>query len=204
MLIRFHGNLATKISEFWTYWNPCVKDFRILDLLEPLRQRFPDFQITPEILSIYGIMSSEPRHWMVFGQLEMAGWCCDEAWRRRWRCLSTALPRAHPRPKPGPTQARFEISGTLEIQKFGIPWNPCDKDFRFLDLLETLRQRFHNFGPTGTLASKISRFPDAAGGGAAERILRSQPDPSPNAPRDQIRRKGPCCDQSQTSILQLL
>ena len=31
---------------------------------------------------------------------------------------STALPRAHPRPKPGPTQARFEISGNLEIQKF--------------------------------------------------------------------------------------
>ena len=30
---------------------------------------------------------------------------------------------------------------------------------------------------------------------AAGRILRSQPDPSPNAPRDQIRRKDPCCDQ---------
>ena len=34
--------------------------------------------------------------------------------------------------------------------------------------------------------------PDAAG--AAGRILRSQPDPSPNAPRDEIRRKDPCCD----------
>ena len=33
-----------------------------------------------------------------------------------------------------------------------------------------------------------------AGAGAAGRILRSQPDPSPNAPRDQIRRKDPCCD----------
>ena len=33
---------------------------------------------------------------------------------------STALPRAHPRPKPGPTQARFEISGNLEIQKSKI------------------------------------------------------------------------------------
>ncbi len=32
--------------------------------------------------------------------------------------------------------------------------------------------------------------PDAAAG----RILRSQPDPSPNAPRDEIRRKDPCCD----------
>ena len=56
--LESHGTLATKISEFWTYWNPCVKDFRILDLLEPLRQRFPDFQITPEILSIYGITNS--------------------------------------------------------------------------------------------------------------------------------------------------
>ena len=76
---------------------------------------------------------------------------------------STALLRAHPRPKPGPTQDRFEISGNLEIQKFGIPWNPCDKDFRILDRLEPLRQRFQNFGPTGTLASKISRFPNNSG-----------------------------------------
>ena len=75
--------------------------------------------------------------------------------------------------------------------------NPCVKDFRILDPVEPLRQRFQNFGPTGTLASKISRFPDAATACAAAcagRILRSQPDPSPNAPRDQIRRKGPCCD----------
>ena len=46
--------------------------------------------------------------------------------------------------------------------------------------------------------------PGAAAGGAgagaacaAGRILRSQPDPSPNAPRDQIRRKDPCCDFRQ-------
>ena len=45
--LESHGTLATKISEFWTYWNPGVKDFRILDLLEPLRQRFPDFQPPP-------------------------------------------------------------------------------------------------------------------------------------------------------------
>ena len=43
---------------------------------------------------------------------------------------------------------------------------------------------------------QIPRFPDAgAGASAAGRILRSQPDPSPNAPRDQIRRKDPCCGQ---------
>ena len=43
---------------------------------------------------------------------------------------------------------------------------------------------------------QVPRFPDAAGGAAggaagAGRILRSQPDPSPNTPRDQIRRKEP-------------
>ena len=42
---------------------------------------------------------------------------------------------------------------------------------------------------------QVPRFSDAAGTvGAAGRILRSQSDPSPNAPRDQISRKGPCCD----------
>ena len=56
---------------------------------------------------------------MVFGQLAMPVQCC------------TGAPAA-------PTQARFEISGNLEIQKFGIPWNPCDKDFRILDLLEPI------------------------------------------------------------------
>ena len=47
--------------------------------------------------------------------------------------------------------------------------------------------------------------PGAGGGGAgagaacaAGQILRSQPDPSPNAPRDQIRRKDPCCDYHRT------
>ena len=90
-------------------------------------------------------------------------------WVGPWQCCAGARRRARPRP------------GNLEIQKFGIPWNPCDKDFRILDLLEPLRQRFQNFGPTGTLASKISRFPDAA---CAGRILRSQPDPSHNASRD--------------------
>ena len=40
--------------------------------------------------------------------------------------------------------------------------------------------------------SQISRFPDAAGAG---RTLRSQPDPSPNAPRDRIGRKEPLLRQ---------
>ncbi len=50
------------------------------------------------------------------------------------------------------------------------------------------------------------RFPDAAGAGAAGgagRILRSQPDPSPNAPRDQIRRKDPCCDNTPPRLINI-
>ena len=45
---------------------------------------------------------------------------------------------------------------------------------------------------------QVPRFPDAAAADSAAdgRTLRSQPDPSPNAPRDQIRRKGPCCDNT--------
>ena len=42
---------------------------------------------------------------------------------------------------------------------------------------------------------QVPRFPDASAG-AAGRILRFQLDPSPNAPKDQIRRKDPCCDCS--------
>ena len=45
------GTLATKISEFWTCPNPCDKDFRILDLLEPLRQRFQNFGPTGTLAS---------------------------------------------------------------------------------------------------------------------------------------------------------
>ena len=47
-------------------------------------------------------------------------------------------------------------------------------------------------GPTH-LGPGLGPGADAAGAGAG-RILRSQPDPSPNAPRDEIRRKDPCCD----------
>ena len=54
---------------------------------------------------------------------------------------------------------------------------------------------------TAALAEMTARLGGAAGAGAAGaagRILRSQPDPSPNAPRDQIRRKDPCCDFTRT------
>ena len=76
------------------------------------------------------------------------------------------------------------------------------QNFNFLDFLAP------NLGPAGPglgpkLGPKLGPGlgpglgPDAAGAaaGAAGRILRSQPDPSPNAPRDEIRCKDPCCDQ---------
>ena len=50
------------------------------------------------------------------------------------------------------------------------------ENFYFFDFLDP---KFPDF--------QVPRFPDAAADG---RTLRSQPDPSPNAPRDQIRRKG--------------
>ena len=46
--------------------------------------------------------------------------------------------------------------------------------------------RFPNFEISKFPDSQVPRFPDAGGAG---RTLRSQPDPSANAPRDQIRRK---------------
>ena len=54
--------------------------------------------------------------------------------------------------------------------------------------------KFLDFQVPRSPDSQNPRFPDAADGGGCGRTLRSQPDPSPNAPRDQIRRKGPCCD----------
>ena len=68
---------------------------------------------------------------------------------------------------PGP-----QISKFLDFQ---VPRSPDSQNPRFPDF-------------------QVPRFPDAADGGGCGRTLRSQPDPSPNAPRDRIRRKGPCCD----------
>ena len=58
-----------------------------------------------------------------------------------------------------------------------------DLNFKNFYVFDFLDPKFPDF--------QVPRFPDAAADG---RTLRSQPDPSPNAPRDQIRRKGPCCD----------
>ena len=81
-----------------------------------------------------------------------------------------------------------------------VPTNPdladilgdTDFDFDNLNFLDLLDPTFLDFPVPRFPNFQIPRFPDAAG--AAGRTLRSQPDPSPNAPRDQIRRKNPCCD----------
>merc|ERR1711965_227106 len=59
---------------------------------------------------------------------------------------ATGPPKAQARPDPGQIRDIWE-PGNPEV------WNP----------IEPLRQRFQNFGPTGTLASKISRFPNHSG-----------------------------------------
>ena len=46
----------------------------------------------------------------------------------------------------------------FQILTFWTCPNPCDKDFRILDLSKPLRQRFQNSGPVQTLATKISEF----------------------------------------------
>ena len=51
-------------------------------------------------------------------------------------------------------------------------WGPCE-----------------NFGQNGEFQN--SRFPDTAATSADGRTLRSEPDPSPNAPKDQIRPREP-------------
>ena len=68
-----------------------------------------------------------------------------------------------------------------------VPTNP--------DLADILGRTDLNFENFYFFDFLDPRFPDAAASAAADgRTLRSQPDPSPNTPRDQIRRKGPCCD----------
>ena len=108
-------------------------------------------------------------------------------------------------------------NGTLE---FFFPTSPdiadilgrTDLNFEnFIVLIFCIPQfwisRFPDLQISGFPGPQISKFPDfqvprfpdagaaAAGtGAAAGRTRRSQPDPSPNALRDQICRKGPCCD----------
>ena len=50
------------------------------------------------------------------------------------------------------------VKVATKISEFWTCPNPCDKDFRILDLPEPLRQRFQNFGPVQTIATNISEF----------------------------------------------
>ena len=84
----------------------------------------------------------------------------------------------------------------FRLFSFLIFWIP-----KFLDFQDPRSQNFGISRSPDLQIPKIPdfqvpRFPDAACA-CAGRILRSQPDPSPNAPRDQIRRKGPCCDYTR-------
>ena len=100
-------------------------------------------------------------------------------------------------------------------------WNPCDKDFRILDLLEPLRQRFQDFRPARTLATKIweswtcwnpcvkdfrildlleplrQRFPDFQTPPPAAPDEFSDPNltPLPTHPGIKYVARSPCCDK---------
>ena len=55
-IVRSFRNLTNEygwniFSAFWTCPNPCVKDFRILDLPEPLRRRFQNFGLARTLAS---------------------------------------------------------------------------------------------------------------------------------------------------------
>ena len=71
----------------------------------------------------------------------------------------------------------------FEILDFLIFWSP---QFWISKSPDLQIPRFPGPQISKFLDFQVPRFPDAAG-----RTLRSQPDPSPNAPRDQIRRKEP-------------
>ena len=71
-------------------------------------------------------------------------------------------------------------------------WDPKFLDFQVPRSPNSQISRFPDF--------QVPRFPDAAGAAGPGRTLPSQPDPSPNAPRDQIRRKGPLLRLSHLSL----
>ena len=100
--------------------------------------------------------------------------------------------------------------GEKYFQEFASIFFMGDNYFRNLppilswvkNIFRNLPPFFHGWGPRGPTHLGPGLGPGAAAAAgaaacAAGRILRSQPDPSPNAPRDQIRRKDPCCDLQQ-------
>ena len=91
----------------------------------------------------------------------------------------------------------------LRISFFGFFWGPKFLAWAQLGPTHLGPSWSHPLGPHVGPPTWAPRGPTllgpglGPGAGAAGRILRSQPDPSPNAPRDQIRRKDPCCDISR-------
>ena len=87
----------------------------------------------------------------------------------------------------------------LLIQTFPTFWAERILILWFFIYFDFLDPKFLDFQVPRSPNSQISRSPDfqtppAPAPAGAGRIFRSQPDPSPNAPRDQIRRKVPCYD----------
>ena len=75
-----------------------------------------------------------------------------------------------------------------------VPTNPNPTDIlgrTYFDCENLIFVDFVGFQIPRCPGSEISRFADAAPGTGTGRTLRSQLEPSPNAPRDQIRRKEP-------------
>ena len=139
--------------------------------------------------------------------------CCSNAWQPS-QTRSVQTPIRPPR-KISKNQRFFAFfRPTQKIGPDGPKWgqedffptNPdladilgrTDFDFENFYFLDFLDLKFPDFWVPDFQISSLGPGlgPDAAAG-AAGRILRSQPDPSPNAPRDQIRRKDPCCDSWQ-------
>ena len=75
-----------------------------------------------------------------------------------------------------------------------VPINPNLTDIlgrTYFDCENLIFVDFVGFQIPRCPGSEISRFADAAPGTGTGRTLRSQLEPSPNAPRDQIRRREP-------------
>ena len=131
----------TNISGFWTCWNPCDKDFRILGPARNKDFRIPNFWISrfPDISNLAWVRPGLGLGWPVANCAGAPAACLRARPKPEFRYLGTWKSRSS------------ESHGTLatKISEFWICWNPCVKDFRILDVLEPLCQRLQNSGPTG-------------------------------------------------------
>ena len=90
-----------------------------------------------------------------------------------------------------PDLADIAGDSDFDFDNFHV-WDLLDRKIPDFQVLDLQISRFPGSQIFKFPDFQIPRFPDAAGGaGAGGRTLRSQLDPSPDAPRDQIRRKEP-------------